>query len=241
MKHAIIIGASSGMGKELAKILSQHDYIVGLVAPEEQPLRDIANQLSGKSFVKTIDVRKTDDAMRQLHNLINEMGDVELIVISAGVGFIFDDTDWQQQKAIIDVNVAGFTAMCRVAIDYFVTKKRGHLVGFTSLAALYGMKGHATYCASKAYVSILLDGIRNSLGASKLPIHVTTIQPGYIDTPMIAGAPEKFWVSPLPAAARQIYDAIKKKKKHAYITRRWRIMAWLMKLSPDWAYQLLGF
>ncbi len=83
-KKAIIIGATSGIGKELAKIASQNNYIVGLVGRRTQLLDDLKEELTCESFIKNIDVAKPDEAMNQLKALISEMGVIDLIVISAG-------------------------------------------------------------------------------------------------------------------------------------------------------------
>jgi len=77
--------------------------------------------------------------------------------------------------------------------------------------------------------------MRQKAGNARLPIVVTDIQPGFVDTPM-AKADHKFWVASPQAAARQIYRAIRKKKRHAYVTRRWRLVAWLLRIVPGFVY-----
>ena len=85
-KKAIIMGASSGMGKELAKILSGNDYIVGLAARRIDLLNELQKALPNKSFIKQIDISKPENAEIKFKEMIGEMGGIDLVVISAGYG-----------------------------------------------------------------------------------------------------------------------------------------------------------
>jgi short-subunit dehydrogenase len=114
----------------------------------------------------------------------------------------------------------------------------GHLVGISSIAALRGNRYAPAYNASKAFVSNYLEGVRHRFNKMKLPIAVTDAQPGFVDTPM-AKAPRRFWVASPQTAARQIVAAIRTRKHHVYITRRWRLVAWLMRIVPDVLYSKL--
>lgn len=93
------------------------------------------------------------------------------------------------------------------------------------------------YSASKAFVSNYLQGIRYRFNKLKLPIYVTDVQPGFVDTPMAAG--NRFWIASTETAARQIVAAIHRRRKRVYVTRRWRLIAWLMKIVPDGLYSKL--
>ena len=97
-KKAIIIGATSGIGKELAKVVSENNYIVGLAGRRTHLLNELKEGLPNNSFIRHIDVAKPDEAMNQLKDLISEMGDVDLIVISSGVGFINSDLHWFNER-----------------------------------------------------------------------------------------------------------------------------------------------
>jgi len=173
--------------------------------------------------------------MNQLEELISEMGGVDLCIISSGVGFISPDLRWSLEKWVIDVNVTGFAAMANVAVHHFVQRGGGHLVGISSVAAVRGDGDAPSYNASKAFVSNYMEGLRKRVKRLNLPITVTDIQPGFVDTAMAAGD-GLFWVAPPQKAARQIFDAIRRKKRHAYITRRWRLIGWLLKIMPGFIY-----
>ncbi|WP_230868369.1 SDR family NAD(P)-dependent oxidoreductase [Iocasia frigidifontis] len=87
MKKAIIIGASSGIGRELAKVLSHNNYLLGLVSRRTELLKEIQQRLPGKSYIKRIDISSLN-SRDYLEELISEMSGVDLIIISAGCGFI---------------------------------------------------------------------------------------------------------------------------------------------------------
>src|SRR5674536_231192 len=92
-------------------------------------------------------------------------------------------------------------------------------VGISSIAALRGQRSAPAYSASKAFVCNYLEGLRHSAIKSRKPIFITDVQPGFVKTPMSRGN-NLFWISTAEKAASQIYDAIVKKKKHVYITKR---------------------
>jgi short-subunit dehydrogenase len=163
------------------------------------------------------------------------MGGVDLVVVNSGWGKRNEEMDWAIDKQIIDVNVAGCVAIANAAIHVFFKQGCGHLVGISSIAALRGSRFVPTYPASKAFLSAYLYGLRHKVRHNKLPITITDIKPGFVDTAMAQGD-HVFWRAPVRKAAEQIYQAIVKKKKHAYITKRWRLIAWLLKILPDWLY-----
>jgi len=234
MRKAIIIGASSGIGLELARIMAREGYSLGLAGRRLELLEAARKELPAETRVKRIDVTRTE-AMGQLSELISELGGADVIVISSGTGFINPGLEWEKEKATIDVNVSGFAAMANVAFEHFRVSGSGHIVGISSIAAIRGGGESPAYNASKAFVSNYLEGLRQKAVKLKLPIVVADIQPGFVDTVMAQGE-GLFWVAPAEKAARQIFDAIEKKKSHAYITKRWRLIAWLLKLIPGWLY-----
>ena len=119
MKQAIIVGASSGLGWELAIQLADKGYQLGVMARREDLLKELVAQLPGTHFVQFTDVTDAELAQQQLKDLIARMGDVELIVLSSGVGLYEKKLDWVVEREMIDVNVRGFAAMALVAYEYF--------------------------------------------------------------------------------------------------------------------------
>lgn len=240
MKKAIVIGSSSGIGRELAKILSRQNYIVGLVGRRIHLLEEVSKEIENISFIKQIDIASSD-GRSLLNELISEMGGVDLIVINAGIGTPNPDLHWSLDKETIDINISGFAAMANASFHHFRQKGAGHLVGISSIIALRGSRVSPAYSASKAFVSNYLQGLRWQIAKLGLPIAVTDIKPGYVETAMIRERNSKFffWVASPQKAARQIFKAIAKKRKYAYITRRWRIVGWALRIVPDYIYNKL--
>lgn len=238
MKKAIVIGASSGIGYELAKILSRNQYVVGVMARRIQLLNELKKGVEGEILVRKIDARDAESAMEILANFIQEMGGIDLIVISAGTGDINASLNWPLEKITIETNVTGFTALVNVAMHHFMAKGCGHLVGISSIAALRGGRESPAYNASKAFESNYLEGLRQKARKAGLPITITDIKPGFVNTAMAKGD-GIFWAAPVNKAAIQIYNAIERKKAHVYITHRWKLIAWILKVLPTSIYERL--
>jgi short-subunit dehydrogenase len=235
MKSAIVIGASTGIGRALAFTLSRDGYRVGVAARRTELLATLRAELEGSCVIKTVDVSQPELAMPLLKELIEELRDVELFIVSAGTGFDNAALEWEPERETIAVNVLGFASMVNVAVAHLETRGSGHLVGISSLAALRGIGGAPAYAASKAFVSNYLQGVRYRFKKLKLPVVVTDVQPGFVDTRM-AKADRRFWVATPETAARQIAAAIRRRKEHVYVTRRWRLVAWALRLLPDAVY-----
>lgn len=235
---AIIIGASSGIGKELAFILAKEGYTIGITARRLDLLNNIKQEINSNIYIKQMDVSSQIEAMSILNQLIDEMDGIDLIIICAGIGYINNNLDWDKEQETININVTGFSAIVNVALKFFLKRGSGHIVGISSIAAIRGNGEAPAYNASKAFVSNYLDGLRYKCSKLNVPITITDIQPGLIDTDMAKGE-GLFWVSSPYKAAKQIYNAIKKKKKHIYITKRWRLIAYLLKIMPDQVYYKL--
>ena len=238
MKSAIIIGASSGIGRALAVVLSLDGYRVGVVARRTELLARLQAELAGPCVIKTVDVSQPELAMPLLRELIDELRDVELFIVSAGTGFDNATLEWEPERETIAVNVLGFAGIVNVAVAHLEARGSGHLVGISSLAALRGNRVAPAYAASKAFASNYLQSMRYRFKKSKLPIVVTDVLAGFVDTAM-AKAEQRFWVASPQTAARQIVAAIRGRKQRVYVTRRWRLIGWLMQIVPDAVYSKL--
>lgn len=239
LKRAIVIGASSGIGRALALRLAREGYAVGLAARRLPLLLELQAQIGPRALVRQLDVSDTARAMAQLEELIGELGGADLIVVNAGLGRPNPDLAWEPEDETLAVNVRGFAAMANVAYRYFVRRGAGHLVSTSSIAALRGGGRAPAYHASKAFVSTYMDGLRHKLARLGSPVVITDLQPGFVRTAMAQGA-HVFWVASPEQAAEQIWQAIRRRQKRAIITRRWRLIAWLMRLLPDRVYHRLG-
>ncbi len=242
-KNAIIIGATSGMGRATAKLLANDNYTVGLAGRRTKLLKSLQKEISTESFIKSIDVSKTEVAMKQLEELIDEMRGIDLILISISA---YDDDktapDWKNKEKMIRVDAMGVWAMAEVALQYFKKQKSGHLVAISSISGLRGSAQCPVYCGSKAFVQKYLEGVRNYMSQNNLPIHVTDIVPGWVDNERhkYSKMPHTYWVTQLEQAAKDIFEAIKKKKKVAYISKRQIFVAWALALVPDYFFNWMG-
>lgn len=233
---AIVIGATSGIGRALVFELARRGYTVGATGRRDDLLKTLADEVPG-CFIKVMDVTQSDMAIQTLEDLFGEMGGCDLVVLCAGTGFDDPDMPWDKDKLTIDVNVTGYTALANWTFKTFKAQGQGHLVGISSIAAVRGAVT-PVYNATKAYVSSYMEGLRVICAKERLSVSITDIRPGFVDTVMAKGEGQ-FWVAPPELAAKQICSAISKKKKVAYITKRWRLIAWLLKVLPDFLYHKL--
>ncbi|MBD3232070.1 SDR family NAD(P)-dependent oxidoreductase [Candidatus Dependentiae bacterium] len=230
-QKAIVIGATSGIGNALTKVLLEKGYIVGATGRRINLLDDLKNNYADIFYTKQMDITKTEDAIKSFNELVQKMNGVDVVVINAGVGFVNPDLDLDKELQTIAVNVTGFVAMANVAYKYFEQRKSGHLVGVSSIAGLISNSIVPAYSASKAFEINYLNSLRAKTCKDNLPITITEILPGFVDTKMI-NKEEAFWVATPEEAAKQIYGAIINKKNKAYITKRWALVAWVLKFIP---------
>lgn len=235
MKKAIVVGASSGIGREVAIKLIDEGYIVGIAARRVALLEELRDEYGNKVVIKKIDISKTDEAMKSLEELIEELGGLDLIVINSGYGHVNLELDWGIEKQTIEVNALGFSAITNVSYRYFSKQKSGCIVGISSIAGIRGSSYSPAYSATKSYLSNYLEGLRCKAKKEKTNIKVIDVKPGFVDTAMGQGD-KAFWVAPVEIAAIQIIKAIKKGKEKAVVTKRWRLIAWIMKIIPEWLY-----
>jgi len=238
MKTTIIIGATSGIGNALAKRLVGDGYTVGITGRRTELLESLKAENPERFLVRTHDVTDVEGSINTLENLAGELGRLDLLVLCAGMGDHNELLDCAVERRAIDTNVLGFTAVVDWAFAFFQKQKHGHLVAISSVAGLRGHGFWPAFGATKAYQISYAQSLQHRAAKLKVPIFVTDIRPGFVDTAMAKGE-GVFWVAPVDKAARQIHRAIVKKKKVAYITRRWRFVAWLMKRMPNFIYNKL--
>ncbi|MDC7998952.1 SDR family NAD(P)-dependent oxidoreductase [Gilvibacter sediminis] len=235
MKRAIIIGATSGIGNELAKLLVQHDYLVGITGRRVAELEKLKRENSGAYFISSFDCTTANNA-EKLTELTNQMGGLDLLILSSGTGDLNENLDFEIEHNTNLLNVNAFTQIVDWAFNYFQAHGKGHLVAISSIAGIRGSRLAPAYNASKAYQINYLEGLRQKATKSKKPIFITDIRPGFVDTDMAKGDGQ-FWVASKEKAARQIFGIIKRKKGIGYVTKRWWIVAKILRLIPSWVYR----
>ncbi len=238
MKNIILIGASSGIGEALAFELGKRGYTLGLIARREELLLAIKTKLSSPCFVKKADAEKHDEIRQAVADLAAEMGGADCIIYNAGIGE--SSGKWEKENQMHQVNMIGFAAIANWSFNYFVKeKKEGQIVGISSVAGTRGMRHAIGYSAGKAFMWNYMEGQRHKAIAEKLPITITDIRPGFIDTPMTKGQKGMFWVQPASKAAYQIANAIENKKGIVYVTKRWTIIGKIFAMVPDFIWNKL--
>ncbi len=238
-KKVIIIGASGGIGRALAGKLSAEGWVVGLTGRSLERLQGLRKELPGETYVCAIDIRDTREAIHQLNNLIMIMRGVDLVIINAGVLFHNLECRWDREEETVKVNVLGFAAMANTAVNYFLQKQSGCVVGISSVAGHRGSGRSPAYNASKAFMINYMEGLRQRLAGT--PIRVIDIRPGFINTDMLCDRKSLFGVASTDKAARDIYRAIQKQKRIAYVPAWWGIVMWFFKRLPEnlyhWGYR----
>ncbi|WP_371296616.1 SDR family NAD(P)-dependent oxidoreductase [Bacteroides hominis] len=234
MKKVIIIGATSGIGRGLAERFIQEGNMVGITGRRENKLQELCSQ-NKNCFYTISDVTKETDTIRQLNNLVDRMGGMDILVFCSGVGELNPELDYNLERATLLTNVIGFTNVADWAFHFFQKQESGHLVTISSVGGMRGEGIAPAYNASKAYQINYTEGLRKKAAKLSYPIHITDIRPGFVDTAMAKGE-GLFWVTPLQKAVQQIYRAIFRKRKVVYISRRWRYVAMLLRIMPASIY-----
>lgn len=230
MKNALIIGASSGIGKELSKLLVANNYRVVITGRREKLLQKIKETNPSKFITKVHDVTNLKSCETLFEQLIEELKTVDLVIYSSGVGEPNYKLEWDKELQTLQTNVLAATKIYGLAYKMFKAQGFGHLVGISSIASIRGNRHVPAYFASKAFQASYFESLWMKAKRSKADIYITDIQPGFVDTAMALG--DTFWMASLEKATKQIYVAIKKKKRKAYITKRWFLVALVLKVVP---------
>ena len=231
MKKAIIIGATSGIGKALAEMLLQEGYVVGVTGRREELLQSLQERYLDRIFVRKMNVQDITSIESICNELIGQIGGLDVLIISAGIGHENKELKIEVEQDVIKTNVQGFTCIADWGMRYFKHQGYGQLVNISSIAGLRGNGIAPSYNATKAYQINYLEGLRINAHKTGSDITATDIRPGFVDTAMAKGE-GLFWVSSVQKAAEQIHIAIKRKKKVAYISKRWALIGHLLKLIP---------
>ena len=235
MKRIIIIGATSGIGLELARLFIKEGDMIGITGRRLHLLDDLQKQFPSQVVTECFDVMGNDNIVH-LKSLIDKLGGLDLLIYNSGYGDVSETLDWAIDKRTTLTNVNGFVEIVNYTFNYFVKQGRGQIAAISSLASLRENSQAPAYSASKAYMSIYMAGLylkarRIQKKDRKMSIAITDVQPGFVDTKMAKGK-KRFWEAPVGKAARQIFKAIQKQKRKVYITRRWVLIAWALKWMP---------
>lgn len=239
MRKAIVVGASSGMGNEVARLLLNDGWKVGLAARRMEPLEALAKEYSGNVFVKKIDVT-ADDAGRLLQELIDEMGGMELYFHAAGVGW--QNHTLQEDKEIntMTTNGMGFIRMAGVAYRYFAEKGGGHIAVISSIAGTKGLGAAPAYSATKAFQNVYIQALEQQANMRHLNIRFTDIRPGFVRTALLNDGTRYPLLMNPKKVAREIVTSIYKHRHVRVIDWRYRILTFLWRLLPNSLWRRLN-
>src|SRR6188474_85306 len=238
IKRIIIIGATSGIGRKMAEQYAAKGHIVGITGRRKELLDEIENNFPGKIKTECFDVT-TNENIIKLRALIQKIGGMDILVYSSGVGGPSKELDWQLDKATVDTNVNGFIEIANWGFNYFIRQGFGSMAVISSIAANRGNSWAPAYSASKAFQSNYFEALAIKAKRMKKNIGITCIEPGFVDTKMAKGN-KRFWLVSLEKAAEQMITAIDKKKRKVYVSKRWWLVATLMRITPFWIYKRLG-
>ncbi len=234
MKNAIVFGATSGIGKAITEFLVKDGYNVAVTGRRLALLETLKSAHPNQILIKQNDIQEVDEVEKVFNEIVSELKTIDLIIQSSGVAFINPKFEWNKEQQSINTNVLGVTKLYTLAYNLFKKQQFGHLVGITSIASIRGNRSAPVYFASKAYQKAYLESLYIKTKTIKTKkVFITEIRLGFVDTDMAFGD-GIFWLVPLEKATKQIYSAVKQKKRVAYISKRWRLIAWALKIVPAW-------
>ena len=234
MPNAIVFGATSGIGKQLANYLVADGYKVAITGRRLQKLNTIKTTKPNRYFVWENDVQNVENTEVVFKQIVEEFGSIDLVIHCSGIGYENPELDWQKEQDTIKTNVLGATRIYDLAINLFKTQGFGHLVSISSIASLRGNRHSPAYFASKAFQVNYLESLyfkTKEIKGGK--VFVTDIRPGFVDTRMALGE-GIFCMASLEKASKQIYSAITRTNRRVYISKRWILIAWVLKIVPSW-------
>lgn len=228
MKRAVIIGASSGMGYELSRLLLAQGYTLGVAARREDRLLALKQEAPDRVEVATIDVTD-DNAPVRLRELINRLGGMDLYFHVSGIGKQNRTLTEDIELNTVNTNGMGFTRMIGEAYRYFAEHGKGHIAALTSIAGTKGLGPAPSYSATKAMQNVYLQALEQQAHSRGLDIRFTDIRPGFVDTDLLKGDFHYPMMLKPQAVARDIVKAIQNKRhvkvidwKYAILTAMWR-------------------
>ena len=234
-KKVIIIGATSGIGREVALVYIAQGWKVGVAGRREAELESLRAMAPEQVFTQVLDVTK-DDAAEHLQTLINKVGGMDLFLLSSGIGKQNYTLDTEIELATAATNVEGFIRMTNAAYHYFEKQGHGHLAVISSIAGTKGLGAAAAYSATKGFQHMYMDALDQLSRMQKLNISFTDIRPGFVATPLLKSSKKYPMLMEAPIVALDIVDALERKKRVAIIDWRFRLLVGFWRLIPKWIW-----
>ena len=233
MKRAIVIGASSGIGREVARLLISEGWTVGVAARREAMLQDL-----GATAIACIDVT-AEDATQRLRRIIEDTGGMDLFFYASGIGHQNRQLREDIEISTMQTNGLGFTRMIGEAYRYFAerqeqdgTKEWGHIAAITSIAGTKGLGPAPAYSATKAMQNVYLQALEQQAHQRGLRIRFTDIRPGFVDTALLKGDFRYPMMLQPKNVAREIVSAINAHNHIRVIDWRYRLLTAFWRRIP---------
>lgn len=238
MKKAIVIGASSGIGYEVAQLLIEEGWTVGLAARRDGLLLPMMHAHQDRVKVAKIDVTASN-ATENLNQLIKRIGGMDLFFYAAGIGNQNRELQEDIELRTVRTNALGFTRMIGEAYRYFAANGGGHIAAISSIAGTKGLGPAPSYSATKAMQNVYLQALEQQANQRGLNIKITDICPGFVDTDLLSGThPYPMLMKPQPVA-KAIVKAVRQQKHICVIDWRWRLLTALWRRIPRWLWRRL--
>lgn len=237
MKRAIIIGATSGIGYEVAKGLMLQGWRVGVAGRRQSALDAFQTIAPDRIEVQALDVTQPD-AAEKLQLLIDKLGGMDLFLLSSGVGHQNMELNPEIELNTTLTNVEGFTRMVTAAFGYFKKQRGGHLAVISSIAGTKGLGAAPAYSATKRYQNTYIDALAQLSRMQKLNIRFTDIRPGFVATDLLKDGSYPLLMQAGKVGIR-IVRALDRKKRVAIIDERYAILVFFWRLIPRWLWERL--
>lgn len=234
-RRAVVIGATSGIGLEVARLLHGDGWTVGLAGRREELLEAIRNEMGNDVNTAVIDVQDEESPVRML-GLIDDMGGADLVFVAAGIGWQNAQLDAAKELATVKTNCEGFTRIVDAAYHYFEKRGRGHIACISSIAGTKGLGAAPAYSATKRFQNTYIQCLAQLARMKGLDVRFTDIRPGFVDTALISGSHFPMTMS-VEKTARKIVRAIYARRRKVIIDWRYAILVALWRALPDWLWE----
>ena len=238
MKKAIIIGATSGIGQEVACLLVRQGWRIGIAGRREEALRSMQQTNPEQIEIQCLDVTE-DNAILHLNRLVDRLGGMDLFFLSSGVGYQNRNLEPEIELNTARTNVEGFTRMVDTAFSYFKNNGGGHLAVISSIAGTKGLGVAPAYSATKRFQNTYIDALEQLAHLQKLNIHFTDIRPGFVATDLLNDGKHYPMLMKTDQVGRDIVRALHRKQRVAIIDGRYRILVFFWRMIPRWIWKHL--
>ena len=236
-KRIVIMGATSGIGLEVARLFHRDGHPVAIAGRRQENLQNISAELGNCPYAQ-IDV--TDpNAPALLQELIGQLGGMDIYLHVSGIGKQNRQLDTTIELSTVETNAMGFTRMINHAWHYFRTQGGGHIAAVTSIAGTKGMGAAPSYSATKRYCNTYLQALAQLAGMQGLKIRFTDIRPGFVDTELLSKDFHYPMLMQTEKVAHAIVRGILSQKRVITIDWRFRILVLLWRMIPSCIWERL--